>query len=81
MDSHFDKYRQELNSLNLTSMEDLEKLVKPLIRTITKIKINKSTRPPENSQLLSNFGGQAFFEAGEEWPKTKEGRPLDFVFQ
>ena len=81
MASHFDNYRQELKSLNLTSIEDLENLVKPLIRTATKIEISQPIRPPENSQLLSNFGGQPFFEAGEEWPKTKDGRPLDFIFQ
>ncbi len=81
MKSHFDKYRQELNSKNLTSFEDLEKLVKPIIRTATKIEIKQSTRPPENSQLLSHFGGQPFFETGEQWPKTKNGKPLDFIFQ
>lgn len=81
MNSHFDKYRKELKRSNLTTFEDLEKLVLPLLKNATKLSVNKPLRPPENSQLQSHFGGQPYFEKSEEWPKTKKGTNLDFVFQ
>nr|WP_299036296.1 YwqG family protein [uncultured Tenacibaculum sp.] len=80
-ESHFDKYRKELNELNLKSISDLENLVKPLIRQTTKLEIQPASRPPENSQLESHFGGHPYFEKGEEWPKGKNGKHLDFIFQ
>ena len=79
--SHFDKYRAELDKLGLKTMEDLEQLVKPLIRKITKIEVKPASRPPENSQSISHFGGQPYFEEGEKWPQSKSGKSLDFIFQ
>ncbi|MBC9795394.1 DUF1963 domain-containing protein [Sinomicrobium weinanense] len=79
--SHFDTYRNELHKLNLKSISDLEALVKPLIRETTKIEVLPASRPPENSQLNSHFGGQPYFEKGEHWPTTKDGKALDFIFQ
>ncbi|WP_010516934.1 DUF1963 domain-containing protein [Croceivirga radicis] len=79
--SHFDRYRNELNELNLKSTSDLENLVKPLIRPTTKLEIQPASRPHENSQLESHFGGHPYFEKGEEWPKGKNGKHLDFIFQ
>ncbi|MBB6500260.1 DUF1963 domain-containing protein [Pedobacter cryoconitis] len=81
MDSHFDKYRQELDKENLTTFEDLENLIRPLIRTATEIEVSKPSKPKANTQLLSHFGGQPYFEEGEEWPKTKKGKNLNFIFQ
>jgi len=81
VDSHFEAYRKELNELDLKSLSDLENLVKPLIRPTTKLEILAASRPPNNSQLNSHFGGQAYFEKGEEWPRTKKGKPLNFIFQ
>ncbi|MEL1241326.1 YwqG family protein [Flavobacterium flavipallidum] len=80
-ESHFDKYRKELDELNLKSISDLENLVKPLIRQTTKLEIQPASRPPENSQFESHFGGQPYFEKGEQWPKSKNGKHLDFIFQ
>lgn len=80
-DSHFENYREELRKENLNSFEDLEKLVKPLIRTATKIEVQPSSRPPENSQLQSHFGGQPYFEEGDEWVRSKSGNPMNFIFQ
>ncbi len=80
-ESHFDKYRSELIELNLKSISDLENLVKPLIRQTTKLEIQPASRPPENSQLESHFGGHPYFEKGEGWPKSKNGKHLDFIFQ
>jgi len=80
-DSNFDRYRNELNKLDLTKKSDLENLVKPIIRTATKLEILPASRPPENSQLNSHFGGQPYFEKGEIWPTTKDGKNLEFIFQ
>ncbi|UZR98091.1 YwqG family protein [Chondrinema litorale] len=81
MSSHFDQYKAELEHLGLSTIEDLEKLAKPLIKTTTKMEVQKASRPPENSQLDSHFGGQPYFEIGESWPTTDNGVPLQFIFQ
>lgn len=80
-DSHFDKYREELNELGLMTFSDLENLVEPIIRTTTKIEILPASRSHDNSQLNSHFGGYPYFEKGEKWPITKKGKHLDFIFQ
>jgi uncharacterized protein YwqG len=80
-ESHFDKYRNELNKLNLKTISDLENLVKPIIRTATKLEVLSPSRPPESSQLISHFGGQPYFEKGELWPTSNNGKPLEFIFQ
>ena len=81
-DTHFDKYQSELNEIGLTTLSDLENLVKPIIRTATKLEILPASRPPENSQLNSHFGGQPYFEKGELWPTTtQKGKSLEFIFQ
>lgn len=80
-DSHFDKYRKELKELNLKTFSDLENLVKPIIRTATKLEILPASKPPENSQLISHFGGQPYFEKGEIWPTSKNEKNLEFIFQ
>lgn len=79
--SQFDQYRSELQQLGLTTREDLVNLVKPLIRTSTKMITGKAMRPPAHSQQLSHFGGQPYFEKGESWPEMPNGRPMDFIFQ
>ncbi|WP_405225644.1 DUF1963 domain-containing protein [Dokdonia sp. Asnod1-B02] len=79
--SHFDTYREDLNDLDLKTFTDLENLVKPLIEKATKLEILPASRPPENSQMLSHFGGHPYFEKGESWPKTNKGDHLAFIFQ
>jgi uncharacterized protein YwqG len=80
-DSHFEKYRKRLDSLNLKSMQDLEKIVLPIIGPATKVVVKESSQQPENSQLLSHFGGQPYFEEGEEWIKSNNGKYMQFIFQ
>jgi uncharacterized protein YwqG len=77
----FDKYRKELDKLNLKTSEDLENLVKPLIKEATKINLKKTSKALENSHLVSHFCGQPYFEKGEKWPTAKNGNKLEFVFQ
>ena len=80
--SYFDGYRKALEILGLKTMSDLEGLVKPLLRPATKIITKPSAAPPaRDSALKSHFGGQPYFEKGENWPLTKAGKPLDFIFQ
>jgi uncharacterized protein YwqG len=79
--NHFDKYREELKQLGLSTKQDLKNIVEPLILDAIEFSPNKISQSPENSNLISHFGGQPYFEIGEEWPRMKDGRPLDFVFQ
>ena len=62
-------------------LEALESLLKPLVRNATRLHLKELAHTPENTHFLSHFGGQPYFEAGETWPATKNGKPLDFVFQ
>ena len=84
-DNRFDKYKIELDKLNLKTHEDLENLVKPLIKNATKIIVKKPSEIPKGSQLKSHFGGEPYFEKGEQWPKARDsfrnGSKLEFVFQ
>lgn len=43
--------------------------------------VQRASRPPENSQMKSHFGGQPYFKKGDQWPHSKTGKPMDFVFQ
>ncbi|HNI45313.1 MAG TPA: DUF1963 domain-containing protein, partial [Chitinophagales bacterium] len=79
--SDYEEYRQELLAANIKSVEDLERLVTPLIKNATSIVVQQASTPPENSQLHSHFGGQPYFELGETWPKAKNGNYLNFIFQ
>lgn len=81
MESNNANQREDLNKQNLVSSEEIEKLVLPLIKKATKIEVKTETSAPENSQLLSHFGGQPYFEEGDEWVKSKNGRHMDFIFQ
>jgi uncharacterized protein YwqG len=69
-----------LNEQQLLEKE-LENLVQPLIKKATRINVCKPSTPPEHSQLVSHFGGQPYFEEGEEWPISMKGKSMDFIFQ
>lgn len=79
--SQLKKDKKELDELGLKTLTDLENLVKPLIRTATKLEVLPPSKPPESSQLNSHFGGQPYFEIQESWPQSKAGKNLDFIFQ
>lgn len=59
----------------------IEALLKPLVKHTTSIIVNEPKQEPENSPLISHFGGQPYLEEGESWPQNQNGKPLDFVFQ
>ena len=80
-DNYFEKYRKELDKLNLKTTADLENMVKPLIKDATKIILKKTSKIPENSHLISQFNGQPYFEKGEKWPKSRNNFDLEFIFQ
>ena len=75
------RYRKELSRLNLSTIEDLENLVKPAIKDTTKLIIKRQKKEPEDSYLRSHFGGQPYFEKGEKWPSTKEEDQFELIFQ
>ena len=76
-----DNASQEKKTALNPLLKELEGLVKPIVRTATQIHVEATTAAAENTQLHSHFGGQPYFEQGEDWPKTKSGEPLDFIFQ
>ena len=81
-DDLFEKYREDLNKLNLKTVDDLENLVKPLIKDATKLILKKrQEKAPKDTNQKSHFGGQPYFEKGEQWPVAKSGSKLEFVFQ
>jgi uncharacterized protein YwqG len=80
-DNHFENYKKELDKLNLKTVNDLEALVKPLIKDAAEIILKKKPEIPNETHLQSHFGGQPYFEKGEKWPVTKNGNSLEFVFQ
>ena len=63
-----------------TSIE-MENMVKPLIRSASKMILAPASKPTKDSQRTSHFGGQPYIEKGEQWPTNKENTSLDFVFQ
>jgi len=77
----FEKEREELAMLNLTTMEDLEGLVKPLLRDAVKVIANEPKTPLKESNMKSHFGGVPYFEKGGKWPQTEDGIYLQFIFQ
>ena len=78
--ARFRRYREQLDKLNLKTIDDLENLLKPLLLDAAKLTV-KRAEMPEETQLKSHFGGQPYFEKGEEWPENEDGEPLHFVFQ
>jgi uncharacterized protein YwqG len=59
----------------------LETLLKPLIKPATQLHLQGATAPVNEAPFTSHFGGQPYFEKGEAWPLTKDGRPLQFIVQ
>ncbi|MDR0501944.1 MAG: DUF1963 domain-containing protein [Treponema sp.] len=75
------KYKNELKKLNLKTTDDLKYLLIPLLKDAYKIILRKKKNIPDGSNLKSHIGGQPYFEKNEMWPKAKNGKELDFVFQ
>ncbi|ALJ00714.1 DUF1963 domain-containing protein [Rufibacter tibetensis] len=76
-----EKHDSQSKEMNKKSLGDLEEMVISSIRNATKVEVQEPSRPPEFSQLDSHFGGQPYFEQGEEWPTSKSGGNLEFIFQ
>ena len=60
---------------------DYEDKLRGLIKDATKMVLQKPSEAPKETHLKSHFGGQPYFEKGEQWPTVKDGNPLEFVFQ
>ena len=61
--------------------DDLKNMMKPLLRKAAKLILKPQPVIPDGTELQSHFGGQPYFEKGEQWPQTKNGNNLVFVFQ
>lgn len=79
--SQFKEYKAELNKLGLSTLDDLENVVKPIIKKATKLNVLPASRQPINSLLNSHFGGQPYFTKKEFWPTSEHGTKLAFIFQ
>ena len=73
--------QKEKSGHNIKSISDLENLVKPLLRQTTKLEIQPPSIPSDRVQFESHFGGQPYFEKGQKWPSSRDGKYLDFIFQ
>jgi uncharacterized protein YwqG len=81
MESNVDINKDVLNEQSPVSLKEIEELVLPILRKATKIEVQNPVTPPSDSQLLSHFGGQPYFEEGGKWFKSESGRYMEFIFQ
>jgi uncharacterized protein YwqG len=80
-DDEFEMSKRELKRLNLKTPEDFEGLLKPLIKDAAKLTFKWQKQMPEGTNLKSHFGGQPYFEKGEQWPQAKNGNYIELLFQ
>jgi len=73
--------KEELERLNLRTIEDLENIIRPAVKDATKLIIKRKETEPRDSHLHSHFGGQPYFEKGEKWPSIKVGDQFELIFQ
>ena len=72
---------EKLKLLNFNNIDDLEKLIRPMVKEAVKFIIKRQKKEPEDSYLCSHFRGQPYFEKGEKWPSIKEGDQFELIFQ
>jgi uncharacterized protein YwqG len=77
----YEEYRKELQKKGLKTRNDLKRLVRPIVRKCVKINVKRRSKPPGDSRFISHFGGQPYFDQGEQWPSNSDKRPYDFIFQ
>ncbi|EMY3479102.1 DUF1963 domain-containing protein [Flavobacterium psychrophilum] len=79
-----EKKAEKIETKIIVSNEDRDKLklmLEPTIKNATKIILEKLANIDSNSNLKSQFGGEPYFEIGENWPQSKNGVNLSYVFQ
>jgi uncharacterized protein YwqG len=90
MQSNKNKYVEIVNelkqftydrSINAKNLKDLGYIVKSLIKDATEIVPKRKKNIPEDSHLKSHFGGQPYFEKGEQWPTKNGSDNFEFIFQ
>lgn len=82
--AEIEKKIEKIENKIIVSKEDKDKLkllLQPTIKMANKILIKKQKNIDINSNLKSHFGGEPYFEIGENWPQSKAGVNLSFVFQ
>lgn len=63
------------------TLNDIERHLFPLLQNTTVVRVQQATKLHPQSSIRSQFGGNPYFMEGMEWPKSKDGVPLDFIFQ
>src|SRR5881296_1731575 len=73
----------QVTKMNASSRnEAFGKLVEPLVRKATALKLTKTDESTSFSKIESRFGGPPYAEAGEVWPICKGcEKPLSFICQ
>ncbi|MCL2181003.1 MAG: hypothetical protein FWB83_07735, partial [Treponema sp.] len=79
--SRWKRNEKELKELNLSTIEDLENIVKPSVKDAVKLILKSKETEPEDSYLRSHFNGQPYFEKGEKWPSIKDGDQFELICQ
>jgi uncharacterized protein YwqG len=82
MDNYLE-IEEKIECFESKTPEELENSIRQLIKNATRIIVKDPSQAPGDSHLKSHFGGQPYFEKGEEWPKDRGGYEwnLEFVFQ
>jgi uncharacterized protein YwqG len=63
------------------SAKFIENRLQKLVKEKQEISLQKPRFSLKESQTRSHFLGLPYFEEGEGWPRTRDGRPMDFIFQ
>jgi hypothetical protein len=64
----------------VATLGELRKRLRPWLRMAMEIVVEPADEP-DDAAMLSHYGGQPYFEKGDEWPKGSDGNPLYFVCQ
>lgn len=63
-------------------MKEIINRLKTLVKTATELNTVATDSIPSDAFLHSNLGGICpYAESGEQWPLSKSGKPLSFIFQ
>jgi uncharacterized protein YwqG len=62
-------------------LNDLKHWIEKSKKTATEIIVVPAAKPSKNTQLISHFGGDPYFDQNEEWPLDSNGDKMIFLCQ
>ena len=74
-------FKKLFSDSNKAKQNKLLDLLRPMMKEAVQIHVQEAGRQPADSNLRSQFGGMPYLESASDWPTTKSGNPLHFVFQ